>query len=202
MRNEDERSMNVMCGILHACEEGATDESSDGNEPWTEEDRRASRATAEWIRATFFTPPSTSPPSRPKIQKRGGEQLFTDDQLWEQLESGDAYKRDSAIEAIDALANLAAVRAQKRRTHFLVERHAVFDVALLNADLAGNAPELYAAAERVWDSVTHIAALVESETIELTDDEKRWCRELHERTLAKLDDLRRAAEARRSGGGS
>ena len=84
----------------------------------------------------------------------------------------------------------------------MVERHAVFDVALLNADLAGNDRELYDAAERVWDSVTHIAALVESETIELTDDEKRWCRELHERTLAKLDELRRAAEARRDGGDS
>lgn len=202
MRNE--RSMNVMRGILHACEEGANDElsdGSDGNEPWTEDDRRASRATAEWIRATFFTP-SPSPPSKPKIRKRVGEQLFTDEQLWEQVESGDPYKRDSAIEAIDALANLAAVRARKRRTHFLVERHAVFDVALLNADLTSNDRELYDAAERAWDSVTHIAALVESETIDLTDEQKQRCKELHEWTLAQLEELRRAAEARGNGGDS
>src|SRR5262245_43254999 len=115
MRNEDERSMNVMRGILHACEEGATDDlsdGSDGNEPWTEDDRRKSRATAEWVRAAFFTP-NAQPRSKPKIRKRGGEQLFSDEQLWEQLESGDPEKRRCSIEAIDALANLAAVRASK-----------------------------------------------------------------------------------------
>ena len=44
MRNEHERNMNVLRGLLHACEEGATEalsDGSDGNEPWTEEDRQA-----------------------------------------------------------------------------------------------------------------------------------------------------------------
>jgi hypothetical protein len=205
MRNEDERSMNVMRGILHACEEGATDElsdGSDGNEPWTEEDRRAARATAEWIRTTFLMPQSAEPRSKPKIRRCVGEQLWSDDQLWQQLESDDPYKRDCAMQAIDALANLAAVRARKRRTHFLIERHAVFDVLLMRADLDGNDRELHEAAVRAFSDVSHIAAIVEADTIELTEQEKQECRELHEWTLAKLAELERAAEARRNGGDS
>lgn len=204
MRNEDERSMNVMRGILHACEEGATEvltDGSDGSEPWTEADRRASRATAEWIRSTFFSATAT-PRGKPKIRQRLGEQLFNDEQLWEQLESGDEEMRRLTIEAIDALANLAAVRARKRRTHFLVERHAVFDVALLKADLDGNDRELYDAAFRVWDEVSHLAALIESENVELTEQERQECRELHEWTMAKLAELERAAETRKNGGDS
>jgi hypothetical protein len=204
MRNEDERSMNVMRGILLSCEEGATEElrdGSDGNEPWTEDDRRASRATAEWIRTTFFASPNVRPRIKPKIRRRFGDQFFSDEQLWEQLECGDAEKRRCAIAAIDALANLAAVRARKRRTHFLVERHAVFDVALLDADLKGTDRELYDAAFRAFDEVTYIAALVDAETMELTEQQKRECEELHERTLAKVAELKRA-EARRNGGGS
>lgn len=204
MRNEDERSMNVMRGILQACEDGATDEltdGSDGSEPWTDADRRSSRATAEWIRATFFSATST-PRSKPTIRKRVGEQLFNDEQLWEQLESGDANVRGLAIEAIDALANLAAVRARKRRTHFLVERHAVFDVVLLNADLDGDDRELYDAAFRVWDEVSRLAALVECESVELTEQQKQECRALREWTLAKLAELERTAEAPTNGGDS
>lgn len=204
MRNEDERSLNVMRGILHACEEGANEklsDGSDGTEPWTEEDRRKSRATAEWIRTTLLAPLNAQPSKKPKIRRRVGERFFSDEQLWEQLESGDAEKRRCAIAAIDALANLAAVRARKRRTHFLVERHAVFDVALLDADLKGNDRELYAAAFRAFEEVTFIAALVDAETMELTEQQKRECEELYERTLAKVAELKRA-EARRNGGGS
>jgi hypothetical protein len=204
MRNEDERSLNVLRGILHACEEGANEElsdGSDGNEPWTEEDRRKSRATADWIRNTLLAPLNAQPRTKPKIRRPIGDQFFSDEQLWGQLESGDAEKRRCAISAIDALANLAAVRARKRRTHFLVERHAVFDVALLDADMKGNDRELYDAASRAFDEVTFIAALIDAETMELTEQQKRECEELHEWTLAKLAELKRA-EARRNGGGS
>jgi hypothetical protein len=189
---------------IHACEEGANEElsdGSDGNEPWTEEDRRKSRATAQWIRATFVAPLNAQQRTKPKVRRRVGEQFFSDEQLWEQLESGDAEKRRCAIAAIDALANLAAVRARKRRTHFLVERHAVFDVVLLDADMKGNDRELYDAALRAFDEVTYIAALVDAETMELTEQQKRECEELHERTLARVAELKRA-EARRNGGDS
>jgi hypothetical protein len=203
MRNEDERSMNVMRGILQACEEGATDalsDGSDGSEPWTGEDRRRSRATADWIRTTFLTPAHPNPRGKPKVRKRLGDQLFTDEQLWEQLESSDPDMKRCAIEAIDALANLAAVRARKRRTHFLVERHAVFDVALMKSDLDGSDRELHDAALRAFSEVSHIAALVEAETIELTEQEKKECDELYEWTLAKVAEMKRAAEARENGG--
>ena len=56
MRNEHEKNLNILRGILHACEEGAIDETdgSEGAEPWTEYDRREARKTADWIRRTFF----------------------------------------------------------------------------------------------------------------------------------------------------
>ncbi len=202
MRDDKDRGMNLMRGLLQACEEGAIDElndGSDGNEPWTEHDRRASRATAEWIRATFFASPLASGRYKPKLRRRVGEQFFSDEKLWVEFESTDLYRRRCAIESIDALASLAEVRARKRCTNFLVERHAVYDVALLNADIEGNDRELYDAAFRVWDEVTHLAALVDADTIELTEEQKEWFRRLHESTLTKLAEMERPRKAVKEG---
>ena len=67
MLSEDEKNLNCLRGIIGACEEGANDElcdGSDGNEPWTEEDRRTSRETADRLRAFFFDTPKRPQPVR------------------------------------------------------------------------------------------------------------------------------------------
>lgn len=203
MRSEHERNMNVLRGLLQACEEGATEElcdGSNGDEPWTEEDRRASRASANWIRSTFFSAPKPPTREKPKIRTPKGEQLFSDELLWAQLEGTDPERRTCAVAAIDALAKLASVRAKKRGTSFLVERSSIFDVALLLADLRCTDRELHDAAFRVWDEVSFLAALLDAETIELTDEDREQARKLREWALAKLEELRRAAEERDEGG--
>ncbi|MGE0402460.1 MAG: hypothetical protein AB7T06_37505 [Kofleriaceae bacterium] len=177
--------------LLRSCEEGATDELHDGSNG----DRRASRATAEWIRATFFAPNAAHRP-RPKL-RRIGDQLFTDDQLWQQFENSDPERRALAIEVIDALANLAEVRARKRRSHFLIERHAVYDIGLLNADLDGNDRELYDAAVQAWDEVTHLAALIECETNEPSEEDRRWARAVGAGMQEKIAEARSSAKAER-----
>lgn len=202
MRNEHDKNLKVLQVIMQLCEEGASDElndGSDGNEPWTEEDRRNSRASEAWLQSTFFT---TRPRSkaRNKLRTLIGEQLFSDEQLWEQLDSGDEYRRECAIEAIDALATLAAIRARDRGTSFLVERHSVFDARLLATDMRASNSELRDAALNAWDHVSHIAALVEADRTELTDAERHESHELREWALARLAELKQAAEERREDG--
>lgn len=55
MMKPDERSINVLRGLLMAAEEGANDDElsdgSDGNEPWTEEDRASCRRDVVWLRS-------------------------------------------------------------------------------------------------------------------------------------------------------
>ncbi|MFN0253777.1 MAG: hypothetical protein ACKV2T_43325 [Kofleriaceae bacterium] len=175
-----------MRGLPQACEEGATD--NNGNQPWTEEDRSGSLATAEWIRTTFFSATGGSTRPRPKL-RRIGDQLFTDDQLWKEFESPDPERCRLALESIDALANLAEVRARKRNSHFLVERHAVYDIALLSADIDGNDRELYDAAVRVWDEVTQLAALIDCEA----NDDEEWERSVVATEHGKSAVLRSSA---------
>lgn len=198
-RTDDERNWNVLRGILALCDEGANDEVSDGRdgtEPWTEDDRQRSRRSATWLRDHCFTQPTTKP------SRATGEQVFTDDQLWSELEDDDAERRDAAREAIDALAVLAALRAERRRTNFIYERHHIFDVGLLEADVLTNDEELREAALDALDAVFHVRGLVEVAEHVPTPEETAWAKALHAKISAKLDVMQKALKERENGGGS
>lgn len=197
MRNEHEQNLNLLRGLLHMHEEGASEALNDGtngDEPWSEADRRASQEMANWIRSTFFAPPVPTSRGKPSLRRLRSETLCTDDEIWAELESTDPLRRESAVAAIDALANLASLRARLRGTSFLVERHAVYDYDLLRADMRSNNDELRDAAVNVWDDVTHVMALAGADEVELTEAEREWARDLCARVHAQLDEMRRAAE--------
>jgi hypothetical protein len=136
-----------------------TDCAAEGAER-TEDDRRSSRATVEWRRATFFTP-TTKPRGKPK-RKTSGE-LLSDAQIWAQLESPDPERRRCAVAALDAVAKLAALRAKRLRTSFIFERELVFDIGLLDADIESDDQELSTVARDAWDEISHLSALVDAE---------------------------------------
>src|SRR5688572_25096379 len=89
-RSEQERNWTVMRHLLALCDEGANDQvsdGSDGSEPWSDEDRQRSRSTAAWFREQVFAAPRTKPP------RATGEQVFTDEQLWVELENDDEERQ-------------------------------------------------------------------------------------------------------------
>src|SRR5262245_10605563 len=129
MRNEHERNLNLLRGILNACEEGATDELCDGNngdEPWSEDDRARSSETADWIRATFFAPEPNKGARLKRKRLLPCETFFGDEELWGALGHADEDARASAVALMQALADLAAVRARRYSSNFLAERRDVF----------------------------------------------------------------------------
>jgi hypothetical protein len=196
MLSEDEKNLNCLRGIIGACEEGANDElcdGSDGNEPWTEEDRRNSRETADRLRALFFEAPKLLQPVRSAKKKPApsGKQLFTDDELWAELERPDDRRRQSAVIVMDALCELAQVRAKLRGTSFLQERRTIFDVDRLLAEMRTHEGELYEAAFRAWNEVCQLSAIRDAEHLPSTEEDRRWAEEVVSKLRAKIEEWRR-----------
>ena len=203
MLSEHERNMNLMRALLELHEEGATDELTDcaaDGKPWTEEDRRKSRATADWLRATFFPPPK--PRKKSRLRRAKGEQLFTDERLWAELEIADSERREAAVAAIDALAQLASLRAKQRGTSFIEERQWIYDIERLHDDVKRGDVALHAPALRVGDDVGHLQGLIAIAEEPITDEDRAWATKVRESLLAKIAEMERAAEKREQVGES
>jgi len=198
-RGEEERNWSVMRMLLALCDEGANDEvsdGSDGSEPWTEDDQQRSRMTASWFREVIFTPPRTRPP------RATGEQVFTDEQLWAELEDEDEMRQEAASEAIDSLARLAALRAQRRGTGFIYERHHIFDAGLFDADIQSGDEELREAALDALFDVTSVEALIECASHVPTPEETAQTRAICARLDAQIEAMRKELDERKNGGAS
>jgi hypothetical protein len=196
-RGEEERNWTVMRHLLALCDEGANDEVSDGNdgaEPWSEEDRQRSRCTATWFREQVLPAPKTRPP------RATGEQVFTDERLWIELENDDEERQDAASDAIDSLAKLAALRAQRRGTSFIYERHHIYDAGLFEADVLTNDEELREAALDAIDDVFHVRGLIDVAEHVPTPEDMARAKAIRARLDAKLEAMQKALSDREKGG--
>ena len=196
MLSEDEKNLNCLRGILGALDEGANDElcdGSDGREPWTEKDRRTSREAADRLRALLFGAPKLLQPTRGAKKKRApiAKQLFTDEELWTELERPDDRRRQSAEVVMDVLCNLAQIRAKVRGTSFLQERRTIFDVDRMLAEMRIHDGELHEAASRAWIEVCKLVAIRDAENMPSTEEDRRWAEQVVATVHAKVDEWRR-----------
>ena len=103
------------------------------------------------------------------------------------------------MSAIEALADLAALRAKKNGTSFLAERRTVFDVSRLLTDIRSKDRALHDAAFRAWDDVLEVIAVSEAERMPMTDELRERARQILVRTHERLAEMDRAAAAREAG---
>lgn len=193
-RNEEtQRSLNVLLGLLAGAEEAANEELNDGSngEPTvTKDDRQQSRAVVEWIRYTLLGQDKVQPSKRLTLRPQHGERLLDDDSLFAALDSDDPNCRRDAVNALDALAALAAVRAKIRQSSFLVERQAVFDSDLMQRDLASLDRELADTAMRAFVSVTLVGSYLHAKDVELTEDDLAAVERMHQHGRALFEETR------------
>ena len=117
-------------------------------------------------------------------------EFFDDDRLWAELERPEGARKRSALRAVDALAELAWLRARVDRAPFVSARRAIYDWDLLRAELRGErGDELRDAASRAWDEVNRLTALREAEDGVATDEVRQSARELVDWVRERLDDL-------------
>ena len=129
------------------------------------------------------------------MKSRDDGRIFDDDTLWEELNGEDGNRRKAALQTLDAVGELAALRAAAdRNLSFNDAWHEVFDWDLLRVDLEedGNR-ELHEAAWRMWEAVMHLNALRDVAEGELTEDDKHWAKELAAKIRKRLNDMRLAA---------
>ena len=129
------------------------------------------------------------------MKSRDDGQIFDDDTLWEELNGADGGRRQAALQTLDAVGELAALRAAAdSNLSFNDAWQEVFDWDLLRVDLEedGNR-EIHEAAWRMWEAVMHLSALRDVADGELTGDDKRWAKELAAKVRKRLNDMRLAA---------
>jgi hypothetical protein len=121
-------------------------------------------------------------------------EFFDDDRLWAELERPEGERKRSALRAVDALAELAWLRARADGEPFVIVRRTIYDWDLLRADLHGtHGGELRDAALRAWEEVNHLVALREAEDGAATDEVRQCARELVDWVRDRLEDVPRAA---------
>jgi hypothetical protein len=104
--------------------------------------------------------------------------IFHDERLWAELEHPDDARRQSALALMDALADLAALRAKKWGTSFLIERHNILKMIPIEVDMEFGEPELRRAAFRVFGEAMILEALIEAEHMPITDEIRQSARAL------------------------
>ena len=100
-------------------------------------------------------------------------------------------RRQSAVIVMDALCELAQVRAKQRGTSFLQERRTIFDVDRLLAEMRAHEGELYKPAFRAWNELCQLSAIRDAENLPSTDEDRRWAEEVVAKLHAKIDEWRR-----------
>lgn len=122
------------------------------------------------------------------------EPIFDDDKLWDELNGDDAERRQAALRVLDALGELASLRAAADRMTYDQAWDDIFDWSLLRWDLEddGDKP-MHEAAWRVWNEVTRLAALRDSKDVVTTEADRRWAKELCAKIHARLAEMSRAA---------
>src|SRR3569623_847148 len=97
------------------------------------------------------------------------ERIFNDDQLWKELEHPDSLRRASALAFVDVLAELAALRAARRKTSFLIERHHVFKTCSIVDDIRSEDLDLVQSATRVFVVALRVSAVIEADQTSAVD---------------------------------
>jgi len=118
-------------------------------------------------------------------------QLFTEEELWTELERPDDQRRQSAVVVMDVLCNLAQIRAKVRGTSFLQERRTIFDVDRMLAEMRIHDGELHEAASRAWIEVCKLVAIRDAENMPSTEEDRRWAEQVVATVHAKVDEWRR-----------
>jgi hypothetical protein len=196
MQSEHDRNMNLLRGILGSCEEvlrEAHAKGEDGEELWTEEDVENARRMRDWFATQLVAAaPKVRPP---KKRARREETIFDDERLWRAVDHQDVRIRSIAFTTTESIAVLAALRAERRHTSFLAERHTIFAAVPLLQDMRSNDAELRKAADAVFCDLMQLIAHLDADTVTLTDEEKRQARELVEYARRRLRELERADAA-------
>ena len=89
--------------------------------------------------------------------------IFDSERLWQELSHPDHERRHAAIAVMEALAELADLRAEKYGLSFAEARLHIFDRGLLDRDLRDADPAIVRAARRVREEVGWVAAVHEGE---------------------------------------
>lgn len=128
------------------------------------------------------------------------DHVFSDDQLWEELEHPDPSRRASALELVDALADLAGLRARHHGTGFLIERHRIFKVRSIIKEMRSDDVLLAEAASRVFTVAMMVNAVIDAEALPTTDEIRASARNLFEGVRKRLAELDAAAAKHRGAG--
>lgn len=117
------------------------------------------------------------------------EHVLNDDQLWNELEHPDNSRRAAALSLVDALAELAALRAQRRRTSFLIERHRIFRVRSIIRDLRSEDVALVETAARAFTEAVLVSTAINAEKASPTSVIRRSADVLLEAGREEFADL-------------
>ena len=96
---------------------------------------------------------------------------------------------------MQALTDLAAVRAKQRGTNFLAERRDVFETRRLIADLQSVEGELQTAAQRVFRELFSLRARIVAETMPVTDELRERARKVFAAARARFAETERQQAA-------
>jgi len=119
---------------------------------------------------------------------RGDDDIFNDDQLWDELNGPDGERRQTAIRVLDALGKLAALRTVTQHVRYDLVWERIYDAKLLHRDTQrGDGDVLCDAAAEAWDELSQLIELREMAA------DRRWARAVAIRMRARIAEIRRLA---------
>ena len=125
------------------------------------------------------------------MSRSDGNQIFDDNRLWEELNGSDGERRGAAIRVLDALGNLAVLRAVAHGARYDEVWERIYDVALLHRDTQrGDGDVLCDAAAAAWDELSQLIELREAAKDPSTQANRKWARAVAIRMRARLAELR------------
>ena len=128
--------------------------------------------------------------------------FFDNETLWREMRNTNRDRRSAALDAVDACAALAELRAEKYEQTFFDARFSIFDNDLLDRDLSDPDPEISDAAQRMLETITSLEAL--RDDMFGSDEHKAWMAEMRIEVQGRLARARRALDnaltAERGGG--
>jgi len=125
---------------------------------------------------------------------RGDDDIFNDDQLWDELNGPDGERRQTAIRVLDALGKLAVLRTVTQHVRYDLVWERIYDAKLLHRDTQrGDGDVLCDAAAEAWDELSQLIELREMAKDPATAADRRWARAVAIRMRARIAEIRRLA---------